>query len=143
MKQWFALTGRETILSQAELLRFVDDSATDFYRDIAISSAPQPNWQHLGGILRAGTIIAELPGRDLAAIASQIASSIPPATGKVRLGISWPHGSTQTLKKLAMTLKRLYRASTKQNLRLVLPASSPSLNSAHILHNQLLPTPHA
>lgn len=138
--QWFALIGRETALVQAELA-MVSPDPVEFMRSIAIGDNQPPNWTDLGGVIRAGEIIAHTTS--YSTIPQSVISTLatPPTTGKINIGLSSAHLPAQYLHTTGKILKKLYIQTHNKRPRIIFSQTSSILNAGHIQGGKLLKTP--
>lgn len=96
----------------------------------------------LGGSLKAARVLAEIPHTNWVQLASYLTNDLPHylrdlPTGKLKLGLS-VYGlniSNSQLFRTGLELKKAARASGRSAR--IIPNTSPALNSAQVLHNQL------
>ncbi|MDQ5944048.1 MAG: hypothetical protein QG658_114, partial [Patescibacteria group bacterium] len=68
--KWFALLGREKAIVTAELTSITQSKSLDFFGSTAVGSETHPDWDSLGGVIRAGDILGETADKKaLAAVA--------------------------------------------------------------------------
>lgn len=145
--QWFALLGRETDLSAAELAAVTPPDSFELARGVAFGSdsSQPPDWQHLGGVMRAGEIVhSEITGS--ADLASELVAAVGPidsTSSKVSIGLSAPALPARDLMRLGGKLKRAYAERYDRKLRLVFPKDGNLLNAGQLLNNHLVDAPNA
>lgn len=138
-----AILGRQAKLGLAELESLVGATAVKPVGDQAalIDGALKP--ADLGGVIRLARPLAEVPAPDWASVTPHLTTALAkhithlPA-GKLKLGLSvfGMQVSSKQLFATALDLKKAGRAAGR-SLR-VIPNNAPVLNSAQVLHNQLL-----
>jgi tRNA G10 N-methylase Trm11 len=139
---FISILGRQPALSIAELERVFGGKNINVLSPIAATiNTDSFDIQKFGGTLKAGKIVAELPGNDWYKINQKIISQFidewSSSTGKITLGISvyGSRVSTRDIQKTGLILKRKLKEQDV-SLRLV-PNSQPSLNTATSHHNKL------
>lgn len=138
---YIAILGRQPLLGIAELERVYGSSAVDFFSDqAAIVNVDDFSLSHLGGVLKAGHIVAELSG-DWHRVSQKIVSEYVHAwshfDGKITLGIS-VYGfdiDTRAVQGTGIILKQKLKKSGV-SLRLI-PNNEPAHNTAVSHHNKL------
>lgn len=137
---YIAILGRQPALGMAELERVFGD-VTWFTDQSAIINSPQFDIERLGGTLKAGRVVAELPNGDWRKASMKLVHAYTQAwsnrDGKITLGIS-AYGfavSERDVQKTGIILKSKLKEKNV-SLRLV-PNAEPALNTATSHHNKL------
>ncbi len=139
---YIAILGRQPVLGVAELERvFGGNSVTPISELAAIVDSDNLHIEQLGGTLKAGKVILDLPLGDWTKVSQKIIQHYTNQwsgyDGKITLGIS-AYGFTtdaRAVQKTGIVLKQKLK-STGVSLRLV-PNSEPTLNTATSHHNKL------
>lgn len=139
---YIAILGRQPALGMAELERLYGSDQTRWFSDqSALIDTPSLDFDRLGGVQKAGRIVAELPRGDWRQVSMKCVRAYTDAwkntEGKVTLGIS-AYGfdvSPRDVQKTGIILKQKLKASGV-SLRL-LPNSEAALNTATSHHNKL------
>ena len=142
--QWFALLGRETALSEAELAAQTQGELV-FTHNVAFGLGATPAWNRLGGVMRGGKIVASALKRSthLAAELVVALGEIDAETSKVSVGLSAPALPARELMRVGGKFKRAYAERYGRKLRLVYPKTDNLLNAGQLLNNRLVDTPNA
>ena len=135
-----AILGRQPELGIAELERLYQDVRW-FSNQAALIKTDSIDVEHLGGSLKVGRVVAELPHADWRQVSMKLVKLYTAAwaqfDGKITLGIS-AYGfdtSTRDIQKTGIILKGKLK-DTGVSLRLI-PNSEPALNTATSHHNKL------
>ena len=139
--KWFVLLGREKAVVRAELTTVTSPDAVVFVDSVAIGTATPPNWDTLGGAVRAGAIIAEAASKPELITTLTTSLPAPPRTGKVSLGLSSPSLSPRDIKSFGKSLKEEYASQKGKRPRIVFPQSGTFLNAGHLQGSRLLTPP--
>ncbi len=137
---WFAVLGREQTLAYAELAAVTGSDTLQRFEQVVCGTDAQPDWQHIGGVIRSGQVLAT-HGAGLNAVMTAIQDRLTAdqATGKINLGVSFvtpaikPHQVQGFGKQLKTHLK-----AAGFNIRVVPARAGTSLNSAQVQYNKLL-----
>lgn len=134
------MLGREQTLAYAELAAVTESQSLQRFEQIVCSSDTPPNWQHIGGVVRSGQVLASHgAGLSEVMIAIQNQLAADQVTGKINIGISFmaatikPHQAQGFGKQLKAQLK-----AAGFNIRIVPGRSGASLNTAQVQYNKLL-----
>lgn len=137
---YIAILGRQPALGMAELERTFGDVSW-FSDQSAVVATDYFDIERLGGTLKAGRVVAQLPGGDWRRASMQLvkayASAWSGTDGKITLGIS-AYGfntSARDVQKTGIILKGKLKDSGV-SLRLI-PNAEPALNTAASHHNKL------
>lgn len=137
---YIAILGRQPAIGIAELERVFGDVKW-FSDQSAVINTPAFDIERLGGTLKAGHIVAELPHADWRRASMQLVKAYTAAwsgrEGKITLGIS-AYGfdvSPRDVQKTGIILKGKLK-DTGVSLRLI-PNQEPALNTAASHHNKL------
>jgi tRNA (guanine10-N2)-dimethyltransferase len=139
---YIAILGRQPALGMAELERLYGGESTRWFSDqAALIDTKALDFERLGGIQKAGRVVAELPHGDWRQASMKFVRAYTEAwknyEGKITLGIS-AYGfdvSPRDVQKSGIILKQKLKASGV-SLRL-LPNSEAALNTATSHHNKL------
>lgn len=139
---YVALLGRQPALGNAELERlFGGGQVTPLSPLASLVDTPQLDIERLGGTLKAGKVILDLPTGDWHKVSQKIVQHYSSAwtghEGKITLGVS-SYGfsaNAREVQKLGIILKQKLKASGV-SLRLI-PNTDPALSSATSHHNKL------
>lgn len=137
---YIAILGRQPEIGIAELERVFDDVRW-FSDQSAVINTPSMDIERLGGTLKAGRIVAELPHGDWRRASMQLVKAYTSAwTGtdnKITLGLSAYgfNASPRDIQKTGIILKGKLKEKGV-SLRLV-PNAEPALNTATSHHNKL------
>lgn len=142
MNMYVALLGRQPALGNAELERlFGGGQVTPLSPLASLVDTPQLDIERLGGTLKAGKVILDLPTGDWHKVSQKIVQHYSSAwtghEGKITLGVS-SYGfsaNAREVQKLGIILKQKLKASGV-SLRLI-PNTDPALSSATSHHNKL------
>lgn len=143
---WFALLGRELELAQAELCAATRTQAFEFASKYALSTvAPPPDFDHLGGVVRAGEIIHSGSDHILGHYVGPIAEYFHSRrlSNKLQIGISAAGIQPRDLQNFGIALKKALRAQAGGSVRIVLPRQGLLLNAGHLEGAKLLSPPNA
>ncbi|HEX4662294.1 MAG TPA: hypothetical protein VH144_01635 [Candidatus Saccharimonadales bacterium] len=138
------ILGRQPKLGLAELESLAGADNVRPVGDIAaiVENHPIP-FRHLGGSIKAGTIIDRLPSVDWPKITKAVETHLKtqletlPVEGKIKLGLSL-YGLDISVPKInasALSLKKVIKRAGR-SVRVV-PNQDSELSSAQVLHNQL------
>jgi SAM-dependent methyltransferase len=138
-----AILGRQAKLGLAELESLVGAENVQAIGHGAALVKSTVDGSRLGSVVRLAKPLTELPTTNWNRIADHLAEQLPRhlgylPEGKIKLGISvfdMPVGERQ-LFATGLTLKKVARAAGR-SLR-VIPNTAPELNSAQVIHNQLI-----
>lgn len=137
---YIAILGRQPSLGMAELERTFGDVSW-FSDQSAVIATDSFDIERLGGTLKAGRVVAQLPGGDWRRASMQLVKAYTSAwsghDGKITLGIS-AYGfdvSPREVQKTGIVLKGKLKDSGV-SLRLI-PNAEPALNTAASHHNKL------
>ena len=137
---YIAILGRQPAIGMAELEQVFGDVRW-FSDQSAVINTHHFDIEHLGGTLKAGRIVAELPNGDWRKASMKLVQAYAQAwsdvEGKITLGIS-AYGfnvSAREVQKTGIVLKGKLKAKNV-SLRLI-PNSEPALNTAASHHNKL------
>lgn len=139
---YIAILGRQPALGMAELEALYGSASTHWFSpQTARISTDEFSVEHLGGTIKAGRIIAEIPNADWRkageALVHHYAHAWRNADYKITLGIS-AYGftaSSRDVQKPGILLKQKLKTAGV-SLRLI-PNTEPALNSATSHHNKL------
>ena len=139
---YIAILGRQPDLGTAELERLYGGEQVRWFSDQStLVDTPALDFDRLGGIQKAGRVVAELPRGDWRQVSMKVVRAYTDAwkgrNGKVTLGIS-AYGfdiSPRDVQKTGIILKQKLKA-TGVSLRL-LPNAELALNTATSHHNKL------
>ena len=136
---YIAILGRQSALGLAELERTYGGTSRFSHESARLQQAP--DIQRLGGLLKAGRIVLELPRGDWRAVQAKIMQHYEkawtPIDHKITLGIS-VYGlrvSSRDVQRTGITLKQQLKKHGT-SLRLI-PNTEPALNTATAHHNKL------
>lgn len=136
---YIAILGRQSALGLAELERTYGDTSRFSQESARLTHAPDV--QRLGGLLKAGRIVLELPRGDWRAVQTKIIQHYETTwrtvDHKITLGIS-TYGvrvSSRDIQRTGITLKQQLKKHDT-SLRLI-PNTEPALNTATSHHNKL------
>lgn len=137
---YIAILGRQPALGMAELEQVFGDVSW-FSDQSAVINADSFDIERLGGTLKAGRVVAQLPGGDWRRASMKLVQAYTQAwssfEGKITLGIS-VYGfdvSSREVQKTGIVLKQKLKQSGV-SLRLI-PNTEPALNTATSHHNKL------
>lgn len=139
--KWFALLGREKAIVTAELTSITQSKSLDFFGSTAVGSETHPDWDSLGGVIRAGDILGETADKKALAAVALAGLPTPPESGKVSIGISTTALSPRELRDIGKQLKQLYIDKFSKRPRIVYPQTGTLLNAGHLEGNRLLTPP--
>ncbi|MDB5167462.1 MAG: hypothetical protein JWN26_607 [Candidatus Saccharibacteria bacterium] len=139
---YVSILGRQPALGIAELERvFGGGNVTPLSSLAATIDTPLLDIQSLGGTLKAGKVVIDLPSGDFGRVNQKViqyySNQWSSAEGKITLGLS-AYGfevSSREVQKIGITLKQKLKKSGV-SLRLV-PNSEPALSTATSHHNKL------
>ena len=139
---YVALLGRQPALGNAELERlFGGGQVTPLSSLASLVDTPQLDIERLGGTLKAGRVVLDLPTDDWHKVSQKTVQQYSGAwtghEGKITLGVS-SYGfsaNAREVQKLGIILKQKLKASGV-SLRLI-PNTDPALSSATSHHNKL------
>jgi len=139
---YVALLGRQPALGIAELERVFGGGAVTPLSGLAtLVDTPLLDIEKLGGTLKAGVVVLELPAGDWHKVSQKVVQHYTSLwsknEGKITLGISaygFPNGSRE-VQKLGIILKSKLKQSGS-SLRLI-PNTDPALSTATSHHNKL------
>ena len=139
--------GRQPEIGLVELeALYGADSVQPLGAECALIDAPV-NFTRLGGSIKSGVILAEIPHLTPQRIFTEATKLLPgiiknlPPEGKIKLGIS-VYGlslGARTVGTETLKLKKLLRQKFSRSVRAV-PNETPALSSAQTFHNQLTGT---
>ncbi|AHB42437.1 putative DNA methylase [Candidatus Saccharibacteria bacterium RAAC3_TM7_1] len=136
------ILGRQPELSLAELeQRFGSDAVLPFSPEVALLTSDDFSIETLGGILKAGQVVAEFPRQNWQSLSNEIVhyytASFLQRAGKITLGIS-VYGENVSPKAIQMAGLKLKQATKARDgsLRLV-PNDDAILGTATSHHNKL------
>ena len=139
--------GRQPEIGLAELeALYGADSVQPLGAECALIDAPV-NFARLGGSIKSGVILAEIPHLAPQRIFAEVTKLLPgiiknlPPEGKIKLGIS-TYGlgfSARAVCGETLKIKKILRQKYGRSVRAV-PNETPALSSAQTFHNQLTST---
>ena len=139
--------GRQPEIGLAELeALYGADSVQPLGAECALIDAPV-NFARLGGSIKSGVILAEIPHLAPQRIFAEVTKLLPgiiknlPPEGKIKLGIS-TYGlgfSARAVGGETLKIKKILRQKYGRSVRAV-PNETPALSSAQTFHNQLTGT---
>jgi hypothetical protein len=153
--KYLAILGRQADISIAELesvfgseaVRPVSRYAAEFSVERQAQSAKVGKndfkWKNLGGTIKVGGVLAEIPATDIRSIEDYLSRTIPdhlkslPDGGKLKLGFSYYGVETRVdqINAIGIRLKKIVKAAGT-SVRVV-PNSHLDLNAAQVLNNKL------
>lgn len=139
---YVALLGRQPALGNAELERvFGGSKVTPLSPLASLIDTPLLNIESLGGSLKAGKVVIDLPKADWHSVSQKVVQHYTTAwsksESKITLGVSaygFPNGA-RDVQKLGIILKSKLKQSSV-SLRLI-PNTDPALSTATSHHNKL------
>ncbi len=140
------ILGRQPAIGRAELESLYGGRHLEPISQQAIALDIEPDtiaFGRLGGSIRLGVVLAEIPSKEWSVLAQYVAKILPerlrqlPQEGKLKLGLSVFDSTVDNrqLLRTGLELKKICK-KTGRSVRLV-PNTEPALSSAQVLHNQL------
>jgi tRNA G10 N-methylase Trm11 len=135
--KWFALLGREKKLCIAELASKIGSNGFDICGSVAVGDGSPPNWNELGGIVRAGSVIGSVIALKSLAMTSVKLLDEPKKVGKTNIGLSSNRLSKKELGQIGRDIKSAYQEHYAKKPRIVYPLQGSLLNAGHFQSSKL------
>lgn len=151
MKQSLMILGRQPALGIAELESLYGAEALQpaGANAVIIDVSPEDvNINRLGGTIKIAKLLTKINSADWQKITEYLTEHVPKHTccigpGKLNFGISAYDLKVKQkdIEKTALSVKKVVRASDKRPFRAILPKKGCELNSAQVIHGELIGSP--